>query len=259
MAAQDPRWSLKGMTALVTGGTRGIGKAIVEELASFGAIVHTCALNEKRLNERLEEWKAKGYTVTGSICDLYSKPAREDLMKTVSSLFDGKLNILVNNAGAAVVKPATEVTTEDYSTVMGTNFDAPFHLCQLGHPLLKASGNGSIVFISSNSGHFGVPYFSMTGASKGALNQVTKNLAVEWVKDNIRVNAISPAMINTAVSQPSELEMEVGMRMISRTPMGRIGEPNEVSPLVTFLCLPVASYITGQIIGIDGGLMNSGW
>ncbi|XP_028104161.1 tropinone reductase homolog At2g29340-like [Camellia sinensis] len=97
MSCRDKRWSLKGMTALVTGGTRGIGYAIVEELAGFGAVVHTCSRNQKEIDERLKEWAGKGYKVSGSACDLSSRAQQEELMKTVCSVFDGKLNILVSS------------------------------------------------------------------------------------------------------------------------------------------------------------------
>ncbi|CDY41738.1 BnaA09g15660D [Brassica napus] len=97
---QRGRWSLRGKTALVTGGTKGIGHGIVEELAGFGAIIHTCARDEAHLNECLSDWKKKGFQVTGSVCDASSWTEREKLMQTVSTLFDAKLSILINNVGA---------------------------------------------------------------------------------------------------------------------------------------------------------------
>ncbi|XP_010510503.1 PREDICTED: tropinone reductase homolog At2g29150-like isoform X2 [Camelina sativa] len=148
----DRRWSLQGMTALVTGGTKGIGEAVVEELSMLGARVHTCARDETQLQESLRKWQAKGFQVTASVCDVSSREQREKLMETVSSLFQGKLNIFVNNAATFIVKPATEFTAEEYSFVMATNLESAFHLSQLAHPLLKASSLGSIVFISSVSG-----------------------------------------------------------------------------------------------------------
>ena len=95
---RNPRWCLAGMTALVTGGTRGIGYAVVEELAELGAVVHTCSRNEVELNQRLQEWSDKGFSVTGSVCDVTSRPQREEFVEKVSSLFDGKLNILVSSS-----------------------------------------------------------------------------------------------------------------------------------------------------------------
>ncbi|CAL9091480.1 unnamed protein product [Musa textilis] len=123
--AMDGRWSLLGTTALVTGGTKGIGHAIVEELARFGAAVHTCARNEVELEKCLQRWGAMQLKVTGSVCDVSSPTEREKLMERVKSIFNGKLNILVNNAGTAIWKPATEQTPEDYKFVMSTNLRLP--------------------------------------------------------------------------------------------------------------------------------------
>ncbi|KAA8549319.1 hypothetical protein F0562_001003 [Nyssa sinensis] len=195
--AGHSRWSLKGMTALVTGGTKGIGHAVVEELAGLGAIVHTCSRNEAELHECLQNWKEKGFVVTGSVCDVSLRAQREKLMEAVSSIFNGKLNILVNNAGTVIWKPTVEITAEEFSTIMSTNFESAYHLSQLAHPLLKAQGGGSIVFMSSVAGLMSVNYISVYAATKGAMNQLTKNLACEWAKDNIRSNAIAPWYIGT--------------------------------------------------------------
>ncbi|PIN06424.1 Reductase [Handroanthus impetiginosus] len=259
---RDERWSLKGMTALVTGGTRGIGYAIVEELSGFGAKVHTCSRNQKELDERLQEWKAKGFEVSGSVCDLSSRTQREELMEVVASVFDGKLNILINNAAVSLMKRAMEHTEEDILNIMGTNLESPYHLCQTAYPLLKASGKGNIVFISSVAGKLALPGLAIYAASKGAINQLTKNLAYEWAKDNIRVNTVAPWAVKTTIMRKPENVDESIPNMfgplLARTPIGALAEPNEISPLAAFLCLPAASYITGQVIYVDGGFTSSG-
>ncbi|CAL9234806.1 unnamed protein product [Arabidopsis halleri] len=255
---ENSRWSLGGMTALVTGGSKGIGEAVVEELAMLGARVHTCARDETQLQERLREWQAKGFQVTTSVCDVSSRDQRVKLMETVSSLYQGKLNILVNNVGTSIFKPTTEYTAEDFSFVMATNLESAFHLSQLAHPLLKASGSGSIVLMSSTAGVVHVNVGSIYGATKGAMNQLARNLACEWASDNIRTNSVCPWYITTPLSNDFINDEEFKKEAVRRTPVGRVGEANEVSSLVAFLCLPSASYITGQTICVDGGATVNG-
>ncbi|KAK8473765.1 hypothetical protein PHAVU_001G234800 [Phaseolus vulgaris] len=253
------RWSLKGTTALVTGGTRGIGHAVVEELAEFGATVYTCSRNEEELNACLKEWKEKGFSVSGSVCDVSFPAQRENLIKEVASAFNGMLNILVNNVGTNVRKPTIEYTTEEYSKLMATNLDSAYHLCQLAYPLLKESGNGSIVSISSVAGQTSVGSGVIYAGTKAAMDQITKYLACEWAKDNIRSNSVAPWYTKTSLAEPLLANKEIVEGIISRTPIKRIAEAHEVSSLVTFLCLPAASYITGQVISVDGGFTVYGF
>ncbi|XP_062172169.1 tropinone reductase homolog At2g29260, chloroplastic-like isoform X4 [Alnus glutinosa] len=250
----NPRWSLREMTALVTGGTRGIGHAIVEELVGLGARVHTCCRNGSELDGCLREWDSLGFGVTGSVCDVSVRAQREELMGTVSSVFDGKLNILINNVGTNIRKPAVDFTAEEFSTLMTTNFESVFHISQLAYQLLKASGVGSVVFMSSVSGFVSLKSMSVQSATKGAINQLTKSLACEWAKDNIRSNAVAPWYIKTSMVEQVLSNKKYLEEVYSRTPLQRLGDPNEVSSLVAFLCLPASSYITGQIICVDGGI-----
>ncbi|XP_074569553.1 tropinone reductase homolog At2g29360-like isoform X2 [Curcuma longa] len=191
------RWSLAGTTALVTGGSKGIGYAIVEELARLGSAVHTCSRNEADLKNCLQKWRDSKLKVTASVCDVSSPSEREKLMETVKSQFDGKLNILVNNAGTAIFKPAIEQTMEDFKLLISTNLESAFHLSQLAYPLLRACGGGSIVFISSISGFIAWDNLVVYASTKGAMNQLARNLACEWAKDNIRTNCVAPGPIRT--------------------------------------------------------------
>lgn len=247
------------MTALVTGGTRGIGHATVEELAKMDAIVHTFSRNEEELNQRLQEWNSKGFKVTGSVCDASSRVQRIELMEKVSSIFNGKLDILINNVGTFIAKPAVDYSAEEYTNLMATNLESPYHQCQLAYNLLKASGNGRIVFISSVAGLVNIDSTSVYSATKAAINQLTKNLACEWAKDSIRVNCVAPWLIRTSLVEHLIEDKEFVNNVIRRTPLGRYGEPQEISSLVAFLCLPAASYITGQVIAVDGGLTVNGF
>ncbi|KAB1225873.1 hypothetical protein CJ030_MR1G004085 [Morella rubra] len=259
MGCRDSRWSLQGMTALVTGGSKGIGFAIVEELAGLGATVHTCSRNEAQLNECLREWEKKGFKVTGSVCDLASRVQREELRNRVSDQFQGKLNILINNVGTNNPKPTIEYTAKEFSSLVNTNLESAYHMCQLAHPLLVASGVGSIVFLSSAAGVVSAQSGSVYEATKGAINQLTKSLACEWAKDNIRTNCVAPWWIRTPLLEFVFSNEQLLKALISRTPIGRAGEPKEVSSLVAFLCLPASAYITGQTICVDGGLTVNGF
>ncbi|XP_062210727.1 tropinone reductase homolog At5g06060-like isoform X1 [Phragmites australis] len=253
------RWSFHGKTALVTGGTRGIGRAVVEELAALGAAVHTCSRKEAELGERLKEWEAKGFRVTGSVCDVSVREQRESLLRDVAGRFGSKLNILVNNVGTNFTKPTTEYSGDEYSFIMATNLESAYHLCQLAHPLLKASGSGSIVLISSVSGVVGVSSGSIYGMTKGAMNQLAKNLGCEWAKDNIRTNSVAPWYIKTSLVEKDLAKQEFVDNLVRRTPLRRVGEPEEVSSLVAFLCMPGSSYINGQTISVDGGMTVNGF
>ncbi|KAH0750693.1 hypothetical protein KY290_029925 [Solanum tuberosum] len=223
-AGKVNRWSLNGMNALVTGGTRGIGHAIVEELCGLGATVHTCARNEDELGTCLRSWKDEGFTVSGSLCDVSSQVDRQKLMEVVSSTFNGKLDILV--AGLS-----------------------PFESIRGWKCCVHSSVSG---FVSLKS-------MSLQGATKGAINQLTKNLACEWAKDNIRSNAVAPWYIKTSMVEQVLSNKDYLQEVYDRTPLGRLGEPSEVSSLVGFLCLPASSYITGQIICVDGGMSVNGF
>ncbi|RRT61927.1 hypothetical protein B296_00040954 [Ensete ventricosum] len=225
------RWSLLGAAALVTGGTKGIGHGIVEELARLGAAVHTCSRNEADLNKCLRKWEAEGFKVTGSVCDVSSDIEMDSIDISVSPLpthqswFLGLPCSQVCNAGTGIIKPATLQTSEDYRYVMSINLDSAFHLSQLAYPHLKASGRASIVFISSVVGFMAVDYLSVYGASKGRYFKI----CVRYQNDDF-------------VKKETH-----------RIPLGRVGDPEEVAALVAFLCLPASRYINGQVICADGG------
>lgn len=253
------RWNLKGKKALITGGTRGIGKAIAEEFLHLGAEVLIVARNPTQMNDVLLNWQSAGYKIDGISADLSEgEKSCHTIIDKVIKIW-GTLDIVINNAGTNIRKPAEEYTLLEYEKIMQTNLTSTFNICQLAYPLLKKSTQGNIINIASILGLIddasGAPY----GVSKAGMIQLGKHLAVEWAQDNIRVNTIAPWYIETELTQSSLSNQEVLNRIISRTPMRRAGKAEEVSGLAAFLCMPASSYITGECIAVDGGFLVNGF
>ncbi|KAL3695888.1 hypothetical protein R1sor_009964 [Riccia sorocarpa] len=264
MADKGPtasKWTLQGKTALVTGATKGIGKAIAEELLSLGATVYVCARSESDLQKCLNEWKESGLPVHVSTSDVSQEESRVELINKVNTTFNGKLDILVNSVATNIVnlKPTMDYTLKDYNFLLSTNLQSAFRLNPLAFPLLRNAGSSSIVNVSSVAGFTALMGCTVYGMTKAALNQMTKNLGSEWAKYGIRVNSVSPWFIDTPLVEPVLTNPAYYDDIIARTPMRRVGEPHEVASTVAFLCLPASSYITGQNITIDGGFTVSGF
>eukprot|EP00903_Cladosiphon_okamuranus_P012876 g12026.t1 len=267
-AERRAQWSLEGKTAVVTGGTKGIGKAVVEELACLGARVLTCSRNSADVAACLEEWKSKGLIVHGTAADVTTAEGREALVKLVQEHFGGLLDILVNNVGTNIRKATIDYTPEEYAHVMDTNFTSLFLLTQLLYPFLKAaaavkgakeSGGSSVVNISSVAGLTSIKSGTPYAASKAAMNQVTRNWGCEWASDGIRVNVVAPWYTETPLTEPVKADASKLAEILQRTPMGRWAEADEVSGIVAFLCMKGAAYITSQVISTDGGFTANGW
>jgi Tropinone reductase 1 len=252
------RWSLHGKKALVTGGTRGIGHAIATEFLQLGAAVFIVSRKRDAVASALQEWRLAGFDVEGVAVDFSEKNACVELIDAIQKSW-GILDIVVNNVGMNIRKAAEDYTRDEYTEVMQTNLASAFELCQLAYPLLKKSSQGNIINISSISGLIddasGAPY----GMSKAAMIQMGKHLAVEWSRDNIRINTIAPWYIDTDLTAKSLGNKDVLQRIVSRTPMGRVGKAEEIAGLAAFLCMPAASYINGQCIAVDGGFMANGF
>jgi Tropinone reductase 1 len=252
------RWNLQGKNALITGGTKGIGKAIAEEFLALGATVCIVSRNANEVNHLVEEWQKENLPAVGIAADLSNADEREKLAAALQMQW-GKLHILVNNVGTNIRKKTTEYSASEYHQLMQTNLTSAFHVCQLFHPLLKASGQGSIVNISSVSGLTHVRSGSIYGMTKAAMIQLSRNLACEWAADGIRVNAVAPWYIETPLARAVLQNKEYLDNILERTPMRKIGQPEDVAGAVAFLCMPAAAYITGECVAVDGGFTVYGF
>ncbi len=248
------RWTLKNKKALITGGTKGIGRAIAEEFLAQGAEVHVVARNNGELQLMAEELISVKDRIHFSSIDVSKPENLSDLLAEVSGRWKS-IDILVNNVGTNIRKAAKEYTDEEYSKIFNTNLHSAFNLCVNLHGLLKLSGDASIINISSVAGHGHMRTGIVYGMTKAAMNQMTANLAVEWAADGIRVNAISPWYIQTPLAVQVLKNKEYLAAILEKTPMKRVGQPSEVATLAAFLAMPASSYITGQCIAVDGGFL----
>ncbi len=230
-------WNLQGYRAVVTGGSQGIGRAIVEEYRRLGAEVMSVSLEE------------------GVVADVATAEGRDQV---IASLPWETVDVLVNNVGTNVRKPTVEYTLAEYERVMATNATSMHELSRMMHPWLKRSGRGSVVNIGSVAGVLSVGSSAAYAMTKAAVAHLARYLAVEWAKDGIRVNAIAPGWVATALTEKIQ-QSGKAMRVIEeRTPLGRMGRPEEIAAVAAFLAMEGASYLTGAVIPVDGAMSAYG-
>ena len=252
------KWRLDGRRALVTGGTKGIGLAVAQELLDLGAEVCVVARDTDVLDDRIESWRKANLPAWGCAADIARADGREQLFEALDRRWDG-LDILINNVGMNIRKKAVTYSEEEYEAVISTNMHSAFYMCRDSHRLLCKSDAGAVVNMHSVAGlthvRSGAPY----GMTKAALGQLTRNLAMEWAGDGIRVNAIAPWYTRTPLVEVVLQDKEYMKAVLDRTPLGRVAEPEEVAAVTAFLCMPAASYVTGQCVPVDGGFMVNGF
>lgn len=240
---------LEGKVALITGGTRGIGLETVRVFKENKAEVILFGSKEESVNKAIEELNSEGYTVDGYYPNLNNY---EEVTNTIEEIVKkyGHIDILVNNAGISANKKIEDTTAEDFSKIMDLNVSAVFNMSKAVIPYMKDNKGGVILNTSSMVSIYGQPSGVGYPASKFAVNGITKSLARELAPANIRVNAVAPGVTNTDMIKnlpPEQLEP-----IVKTIPMGRIGEPRDIANAFLFLASDMASYVTGNVLSVDG-------
>ncbi len=248
--------SLQGKVALVTGSAQGIGKAIAVRLAQEGAdIIIVDRADDNRAEEVLSEIKALGRRViidAGNIADVADN--KRIISDSVAQM--GRIDILVNNAGIERRAPFLDITEEDYNAVLNVDLKGTFFITQaLVQHLRDTNRPGRIINISSVHEELPFPHFSTYCASKGGLKMLMRNLAIELAPHGITVNNIAPGAVETPINTKLLNSPELLAALIGNIPLGRLGKPEDVAGMVTYLAGPDSAYVTGATMVIDGGLL----
>lgn len=246
-------WNLDNKKALVTGGTKGIGRAVVLEFAKLDAEVLFTARNKEEVANLEEDLREKGLKVTGITADSAKNEDRQEIRDRIQNHW-GQLDILVNNAGINIRKKANEYAEEEFRKVLEINLIAPFELSRILFSLLRSSGKASIVNVASAAARQDVGTGTPYAMSKAGLLQQTRSLAVEWARYGIRVNAVSPWFTKTPLTKGYLEQKEKMDNILKRTPLGRVADAKEISAIITFLAMDKSSFITGENIVADGGM-----
>ena len=250
-------WNLKDKRILITGATKGIGLAAAEEMLQLGAKLFFVARTRKDVEQVTQQFHDQGYEVNGLAVDMSDEGDRRWLVKSVEKRWEG-LDVLVNNVGMNIRKSFSEYSKKEYHRILETNLISALELTKSLLPLLQMGRGANIINVASVAGLVDVRSGAIYGMTKAALIQMTRHLAVEWAPFGIRVNAVSPWYTRTPLAEPVLEQPERLQAILDRTPLNRIAEAEEVAAAIAFLAMDKASYITGQNLVADGGMMVSG-
>ena len=246
-------FSLEGKAAVVTGAGRGIGRAIATTFARAGADVVVASRTGEELQRCAAEIRSAGRRAVEVVTDV-ADPEQVDalIQQAVSEL--GTLHVLVNNAGAApFLVPFARTRADGFEKYFDVNFASVVHGMRAAAPVLMAEGEGCVLNIASIDGFMVEPELAYYNAAKAAVISLTKTAALEWADAGIRVNAIAPGWIDTPMNASEREDPEAEERILSQIPMGRWGQPDEIALAALFLCSPASSFITGEVLVVDGG------
>jgi NAD(P)-dependent dehydrogenase (short-subunit alcohol dehydrogenase family) len=246
-------YDLKGQVAIITGSTRGIGRSIAEHLARAGAKVVVSSRKEHACDAVAEAIRAAGGEAMAVPCHVGHKEQLAALVKTTLDRW-GRIDVLVCNAATnPAFGPLADLTDEVFDKIMDTNVRSTFQLCNMVLPHMAERGGGAVIVVSSIAALRGSDVLGAYGISKAAEAALTRSLAVEWGPKGVRVNAIAPGVIKTDFARALWEDAERRKRTEARTPLRRIGEPDDIGGIALFLASSAAAHITGQLIVADGG------
>lgn len=250
---QEAAFDFTEKAALVTGGSRGIGAAIAAALAERGARVIICGRKQENLDSATHRFEEQGLEVTGVAANVGRQEQVEKLFATVEETF-GRLDILVNNVGMNILTPSVAEAEEAlWNKILQTNLNGTFLVTRAGVGLMKKSGGGKIINMSSVAARKATPGMGIYCVAKAAVDMLTRVLAVELAGDHIQVNGVAPAMVRTSFSKPFWSNEGLLKEISRKIPIGRIAEPEEVVGAVLFLASGLSRFVTGEILTVDGG------